>query len=63
MVHIYGRIEWDGWIISERGSERGALDVGLMAWFAVTRGAIEQQIGFLACIVDTDKNIGINRIR
>ena len=62
MVHIYGRAEWDGWIISERGVERGALDVGLMAWFAVTRGAIEQQIGFLPCIVDADKNIGINRI-
>ena len=45
------------------GSGEGALDVGLMAWFAVTRGAIEQQIGFLPCIVDTDKNIGINRIR
>ena len=47
---------------SLKGGE-GALDVGLMAWFAVTRGAIEQQIGFLLCIVDTDKNIGINRIR
>ena len=45
------------------GEAEGALDVGLMAWFAVTRGAIEQQIGFLPCIVDTDKNIGINRIR
>ena len=63
MVHIYGRAEWDGWIISERGVGRGAFDVGLMAWFAVTRGAIEQQIGFLPCKVDTDKNIGINRIR
>ena len=47
---------------SLKGGE-GALDVGLMAWFALTRGAIEQQIGFLLCIVDTDKNIGINRIR
>ena len=47
---------------SLKGGLRGALDVGLMAWFAVTRGAIEQQIGFLPCIVDTDKNIGINRI-
>ena len=48
---------------SLKGGWEGALDVGLMAWFAVTRGAIEQQIGFLLCIVDTDKNIGINRIR